>query len=333
MNSPGSKALLAYAKRGLTYSQAAEILGVKTRTVEHWVRSYGINAEYQDLKREALAPPPAPIVPCEGCGTSEHDGSYGSGRFCGEKCARGFATRNMGNESNARRLEGLQKGNQAMQDAWAKWREEMSSHSNKESNRPNRIVNRPYSKPNPVIWTDEMKQEAREKAILRWQDPIYRAKQMENRSERCKSALTPEVRSRISISVKKAMEEGRLSPWQSRGPNMRSYPEQVWDNVLEENGIAYEPEHLIIKSTIDPSAVGNYFIDSLIEVNGVKVDLEIDGKQHLLPERAASDKIRDELLERGGYIVYRIPWVSPAHELNTFREQVSNLLTFLDSLQ
>ena len=29
---------------------------------------------------------------CENCG-SNHDGSYGSGRFCSEKCARGFSTK------------------------------------------------------------------------------------------------------------------------------------------------------------------------------------------------------------------------------------------------
>ena len=29
---------------------------------------------------------------CENCG-KEHDGTYGSGRFCSEKCARGFSTK------------------------------------------------------------------------------------------------------------------------------------------------------------------------------------------------------------------------------------------------
>ena len=30
---------------------------------------------------------------CENCG-KEHDGSYGSGRFCSEKCARSFPSKN-----------------------------------------------------------------------------------------------------------------------------------------------------------------------------------------------------------------------------------------------
>lgn len=30
---------------------------------------------------------------CENCG-KEHDGSYGSGRFCSKECARAFSTKN-----------------------------------------------------------------------------------------------------------------------------------------------------------------------------------------------------------------------------------------------
>ncbi|MFW5988461.1 MAG: HNH endonuclease signature motif containing protein [bacterium] len=36
---------------------------------------------------------------CENCG-NEHDGSYGSGRFCSSKCARGFSTKSKRKEIN-----------------------------------------------------------------------------------------------------------------------------------------------------------------------------------------------------------------------------------------
>lgn len=36
---------------------------------------------------------------CENCGI-EHDGSYGSGRFCGTKCSRGFSTKAKRKEIN-----------------------------------------------------------------------------------------------------------------------------------------------------------------------------------------------------------------------------------------
>ena len=39
---------------------------------------------------------------CENCGI-EHDGKYGSGRFCSKKCARSFSTKRNRNEINAKR--------------------------------------------------------------------------------------------------------------------------------------------------------------------------------------------------------------------------------------
>lgn len=36
---------------------------------------------------------------CENC-SKEHDGSYGSGRFCSAKCARGFSTKGKRAEIN-----------------------------------------------------------------------------------------------------------------------------------------------------------------------------------------------------------------------------------------
>lgn len=46
---------------------------------------------------------------CENC-TTEHDGSYGSGRFCSGKCARGFSTKTKREQINAavsKRLAGV----------------------------------------------------------------------------------------------------------------------------------------------------------------------------------------------------------------------------------
>ena len=46
---------------------------------------------------------------CEYCG-KEHDGSYGSGRFCSSKCARRYSNSKMTDESRKRRNDGLRKG-------------------------------------------------------------------------------------------------------------------------------------------------------------------------------------------------------------------------------
>jgi len=48
---------------------------------------------------------------CENCG-NEHDGFYGSGRFCSSKCARGFSTkakRKEINEKVSQKLKGCYK--------------------------------------------------------------------------------------------------------------------------------------------------------------------------------------------------------------------------------
>ena len=45
---------------------------------------------------------------CENC-KKEHDGSYGSGRFCSEKCARGFSTKAKRKEINKKVSKKLQK--------------------------------------------------------------------------------------------------------------------------------------------------------------------------------------------------------------------------------
>ncbi len=44
---------------------------------------------------------------CENC-FLEHDGSYGSGRFCNAKCARGFSTKNKREDINQRVSQTLQ---------------------------------------------------------------------------------------------------------------------------------------------------------------------------------------------------------------------------------
>ena len=107
------------------------------------------------------------------------------------------------------------------------------------------------------------------------------------------------------VSYLKMKEAGTHQGWKSR--NIHSYPEIFWCNVLDNNGISYEME-LPVKH-ID----SNYFLDFYIEKDGIKIDLEIDGKQHKYQDRVESDSNRDEYLKNLGYIVYRVEW----NEINT----------------
>jgi hypothetical protein len=53
---------------------------------------------------------------CENCG-KEIDGTYGSGRFCGPKCARGFSTKGKRAEINLKTAQTLQ-GRKTGRDTW-----------------------------------------------------------------------------------------------------------------------------------------------------------------------------------------------------------------------
>lgn len=97
------------------------------------------------------------------------------------------------------------------------------------------------------------------------------------------------------------MKEGKIKPWLSR--NIKSYAEKFFIKVLKYNKINYISEYHELK----------YFLDFLILTPKCKIDLEIDGKQHTYLENIEKDRIRDEILMKLGYKVYRIAW----NEINT----------------
>ena len=128
----------------------------------------------------------------------------------------------------------------------------------------------------------------------------------------------------------KLLAEGRHKGWQSR--KIISYPEQFWMKVLNNNNIKYSFNHVVNKKkNLGLNDISNYFLDFLI---GEKLDLEIDGKQHKYPNRAASDKIRDDILSRNGYIVYRIEWntINSEEGKQLMKEKIDKFLDFYNNL-
>ncbi len=128
----------------------------------------------------------------------------------------------------------------------------------------------------------------------------------------------------------KLLAEGRHKGWQSR--NIISYPERFWMKVLKNNNINYSFNHVVNKKThLGLDDISNYFLDFLI---GEKLDLEIDGQQHKYHERAESDKIRDKLLSKNGYIVYRIEWneINSEEGKQLMKEKIDKFLDFYNDL-
>jgi len=104
--------------------------------------------------------------------------------------------------------------------------------------------------------------------------------------------------------TKKLLSKKRLE-WMKNNPektawrlsNM-SYPEKLMFNKFLE--LEYDKKYLIVRE----KSVFPYFIDFAFE--NEKIALEIDGSQHLLPERLKNDILKDELLIKNNWTVIRV---------------------------
>ena len=129
------------------------------------------------------------------------------------------------------------------------------------------------------------------------------------------------IKSKIREKVFERIENGTFSGWKTR--NIKSYAELFWEDVLNNNSIPFVREDFSTK---------RYFLDFLIEKNGKKIDLEIDGKQH--KDRKEHDTERDAFLSENGYVVYRVKWNSINSEIGKTRmkEKVDTFLEFYRDL-
>ncbi len=114
----------------------------------------------------------------------------------------------------------------------------------------------------------------------------------------------PETRKKISRAVNERIKNGTHKGWSVR--NKRSYAEKFFEQVFNDHGIKFEAEYKILKRDLGFDDSYGYFMDFYFP--DLKLDVEIDGSQHLKPDRQASDKVRDEALTKYGITVYRIPW-------------------------
>lgn len=110
---------------------------------------------------------------------------------------------------------------------------------------------------------------------------------------------TDETKSKLSeIRKKYLLENPDKVPYllnhYSKGP---SYPEKYFDEILSKSGLIYEKYYRIGLYELDFA-----FLDK-------KIDLEIDGSQHILDNRILeSDLRRDDYMKINGWKVIRINW-------------------------
>lgn len=128
---------------------------------------------------------------------------------------------------------------------------------------------------------------------------------------------------KISESIKERIKNGTFKGWATR--NILSYSEKFWIEVLKNNNIKYIKEYSLKRENSQ-----SYFLDFYIEHNDRKIDLEIDGKQHLFKDRKEHDKLRDKYIKSKGIEVYRIPWneINSENGKQLMKEKIDKFLEF-----
>ena len=211
---------------------------------------------------------------CENCGR-EHDGTFGSGRFCSRSCAN---SRKHSKETKAKISKALKLDKE----------KKFCKQCGKE------LCSRNIS--------------GYCKVCLRTCDEFH------------------EKRKLISRKVyENSVKNGTFKGWKPR--NEMPFSEKVFIDILNQHKIPYTYNKPVKQSNNRYC----YFLDFYIELPDMKIDLEIDGKQHEYAERKEADKRRTAELEDLGYTVYRIEWNDIRTESGRLQlnKKVEKFLNFL----
>ena len=121
-------------------------------------------------------------------------------------------------------------------------------------------------------------------------------------------------RNNIINKTNERVRSGIHKGWAYRSRLNPSFPEKITIEVLNELGFSLARE----------LHVGSWYID-FADVNR-KIAIEIDGRQHELPEQKAKDKIKDDYLVSYGWKVFRIKWQKLTKE---FRDELKNKIIMI----
>jgi very-short-patch-repair endonuclease len=112
------------------------------------------------------------------------------------------------------------------------------------------------------------------------------------------------TRKKISDAQKKCVAEGRHSGWKSRSKVEPSYAEKFFIGVLDSRGIKYTRE----------MPFAGFFIDFAFPER--RLALEVDGRQHAMPDRIDADSRKDAALAAAEWSVVRVKWKNPVSKNN-----------------
>lgn len=226
---------------------------------------------------------------CEFCG-KEHDGVYGSGRFCNKSCRMKFIASKVKNRVY----------NLPIKEAKGNWqcricketfrtRRELQEHRKK-------YHTEYYKKPWNKGLTKEI-DESLEKASRTYKKHIEEGLILPSQQGK---PVTEETKKKISESMKKAHKEGRA--WnigKSRWNNKHSYPEEFFIQVINNE---FEDKNYVCEYPLEIYSLDFAWIEK-------KKCIEIDGDQHQRFEECKErDARKDECIYKNGWKVLRIEW-------------------------
>lgn len=225
---------------------------------------------------------------CENCG-NEHDGSYGSGRFCSKSCRCKAAAKKVKNR-NVPRIH--------KRSSYGKWKcEYCDDHPIFETRRKLEEHKRKFHPiPKGSSWNKGLTKETDERIAN-----YVKTSKMQNRYKPWNKGfhLSGEHRAKTSASMKKFYKEHpELVPYKLHHSSKESYPERYFNDLFaKENIVGFERDYYVDGYYLDYA-----FVDK-------KIDFEVDGSQHYVdPKIVEHDKVRTQQLESLGWKTFRIDW-------------------------
>lgn len=226
---------------------------------------------------------------CENCG-KEHDGSYGSGRFCCQHCRRQWSGKRNTNPANNLPYKTKEGGWECPYCGEVfRVRAELNEHKRE---------NHPYVDENGKRKSWNKGQTAKTNESIARSVKTLKQNIKEGKIVRRGRKLSEEAKKNISEGRKKyLLEHPEKAPYRlcHRHIKGESYPERYFRKILSKYKVDFKQE----------VQCGLYSLDFLVG----NVDIEIDGHQHYSDERIIeSDKRRTKFLEENGFVVKRIRW-------------------------
>ncbi len=218
---------------------------------------------------------------CENCG-KEHNGSYGSGRFCSKKCRGQFCAK--GKKTGIKR-----------KDPW------ICDYCLCEFDSRSKLFKHKHEIHKIKRTWNKGKTKVSDSRLMNLSKKMSNAYKTGKYSVWCKGKhLSKEMKQKISASMIKAHIEGRAhNIGQSRWNNLPSYPEKWFMNVIQNE---FEDKNYFREYPFHQFSLDFAWIHK-------KKCIEIDGAQHQrfvdIKER---DKRKDIMLNNEGWQVLRLIW-------------------------